>query len=252
MWGYIIDGVLIAIIVISAIVGIVKGLVDSVLGFFGTGLAVVAGVFGAKYLSNFVNKIFGLESFILGKMEGGAEGTVKFFGGTFSNVDVAKFCVWIITVVMIFLIVKLAIFILAKIFESVTQNNPKLSGINRVLGMIFGIAKGGVISLGLVAIASLLSEVPGIGTTITDKIAETKVTSFAYKYVDEFVDNNLTAEKVQEIVDKIVSELDDKGDDAEEDGEGNETPSGDNNPVDSGNNGGEESQEPTPEPEPSE
>lgn len=254
MWGYIIDGVLIAIIVIAAIVGIVKGLVDSVLGLFGTGLAVVAGVFGAKYLSNFVNKIFGLESFILSKLEGGAEGTVKFFGGTFSNVDVAKFCVWIITVVMIFLIVKLAIFILAKIFESVTQNNPKLSGINRVLGMIFGIAKGGIVSLGLVAIASLLSEVPGIGTVITDKIDETKVTSFAYKYVDEFVDQNLTAEKVQEIVDKIVSELDNDDKNTDE-GSGSEetpeTPSGTDTPAEGGDDAGSEgvvTPEVTPEP----
>lgn len=250
MWGYIIDGVLIAIIVISAIVGIVKGLVDSVLGLFGTGLAVVAGVFGAKYLSNFVNKIFGLESFVLSKLEGGAEGTVKFFGGTFSNAEVAKFCVWIITVVMIFLIVKLAIFILAKIFESVTQNNPKLSGINRVLGMIFGIAKGGIVSLGLVAIASLLSEVPGIGTVITDKIDETKVTSFAYKYVDEFVDQNLTAEKVQEIVDKIVSELD-NDDNKDEEGTGSEetpeNPSGSDTPVEGGDNTSNEGTD-TPEP----
>lgn len=217
MWGYIIDGVLIAIIIICAIVGIVKGLIDSVLSLFGTGIAVVAGVFGAKYLSNFVNKIFGLDSFILGKLEGGAEGTFTFFGGEFSNVEVAKFCVWIITVVIIFLIVKLAIFILAKIFESVTKNNPKLSGINRVLGMLFGIARGGIIAVGLVAVASLLSEVPGIGTIITDKIDETKVTAFAYKYVDEFVDENLTAEKVQEIVDKIASELDDDSDDSSTD-----------------------------------
>lgn len=213
MWGYIIDGVLIAIIIIAAIVGIVKGLIDSVLGLFGTGIALVAGVLGAKYLSNFVNKIFSLDSFILGKLEGGAEGSFTFFGGEFSNVEIAKFCVWIVTVIIIFLIIKLAIFILAKIFESVTQNSPKLSGINRVLGMLFGIAKGGVISIAIIAVASLISDIPGIGSIITDKIAETKVTAFAYKYVDEFVEDNLTAEKIQEIVDKITSELDDDKED---------------------------------------
>ena len=210
MWGYIIDGVLIAIIIVSAIIGIVKGLIDSVLGLFGTAIAAVAGVFGAKFLSNFVNRIFNLETFVLGKLEGGAEGTVKFFGGDFSNLEVAKFCVWVVTVVVIFLIVKLAIFILAKIFESVTENHPKLSGINRVLGMLFGTVKGLIVSLGLVAVASLVSEVPGLGKIVTEKLDQTKVASFAYKYVDEFVDENLTAEKVQGIVDKIVSELDDE------------------------------------------
>ena len=208
MWGFIIDGVLIAIIVVSLIIGICKGLIDSVLGLLGTAIAVVAGVFGAKFLSNFVNRIFNLETFVLGKLEGGAEGTAKFFGGEFSNVDIAKFCVWVLTVVIIFLIVKLAIFILAKIFESVVANSPRLTGINRVLGMLFGTVKGLIVSLGIIAIASLVSEVPGIGKLVTDKIAETKVTSFAYKYVDEFVDENVTSEKVQEIVDKIVSEAD--------------------------------------------
>ncbi len=229
MWGYIIDGVIIAIIIIAAIVGIVKGLIDSVLGLFGTGIALVAGVFGAKYLSSFVNRIFGLDSFILSKLKDGAEGSFTFFGGEFSNVEIAKFCVWLVTVVIIFLIVKLAIFILAKIFESVSDNHPKLSGINRVLGMIFGIAKGGIISLAIIAFASVLSDVPGIGSIITDKIGETKVTSFAYKYVDEFVEDNLTAEKIQEIVDKIASELDDDKDDdssTEEDTENSGTENG--------------------------
>ena len=211
MWGFIIDGVLIAIIVVSLIIGICKGLIDSVLGLVGTGLAVVAGVFGAKFLSNFVNRIFNLETFVLGKLEGGAEGTAKFFGGEFSNIDIAKFCVWVLTVIIIFLIVKLAIFILAKIFESVVANSPRLTGINRVLGMLFGTVKGLIVSLGIIAIGSLVSEVPGIGKLVTDKIAETKVTSFAYKYVDEFVDENVTAEKVQEIVDKIVSEAESDG-----------------------------------------
>ena len=206
MWGFIIDGVIIAIIVVSLIIGICKGLIDSVLGLLGTAIAVAAGVFGAKFLSNFVNRIFNLETFVLGKLEGGAEGTAKFFGGEFSNIDIAKFCVWVLTVVIIFLIVKLAIFILAKIFESVVANSPRLTGINRVLGMLFGTIKGLIISLGIIAIGSLVSEVPGIGKLVTDKIAETKVTSFAYKYVDEFVDENVTTEKVQEIVDKIVSE----------------------------------------------
>lgn len=238
MWGYIIDGVLIAIIVICAIVGIVKGLIDSVLSLFGTGIAFVAGMFGAKYLSNFVNKIFGLDSFILDKLEGGAEGTFTLFGGEFSNVEVAKFCVWIVTVVIVFLIVKLAIFILAKIFESVTQKNPKLSGINRVLGMLFGIVRGGVVSVGIIAIASLLSEVPKIGSIITDKIDETKITSFAYKYVDEYIDENLTAEKVQDIIDKIVSELDDD-DDSDDSTTDSDTDSGSTDAgTDAGTEGG--------------
>lgn len=205
MWSYIIDGVLILILVISTIVGIVKGFFDSLLSLLGTGLSFAIAVFTAKYVSPFFNRILGIEEFILNKLDATNEGTVEFFG-TRTNAEVAKFCTWIVTVIVMFLIIKLAIFILAKIFESVTKNSPTLSGINRVFGMLFGLAKGGVWVAVILALCSAVSQVPVIGTTITNKIAETKVTSFVYKYVDDFVDNQLTQEKIDGIISKLAGE----------------------------------------------
>lgn len=217
MWSYIIDGILIAIIVISAIVGIAKGFFDSLLSLIGTGVALVVSVLVAKHVSNWINKIFGLENFILEKLDGANEGSISFFGDKFTltNSEVAKFCVWILTVVIVFLIIKLAIYILAKIFESVTKNSPTLSGLNRLFGMVFGIAKGGVVVVALLALCSMLVQVPIIGTTISDKIGETKITNWAYKYVDDFVETQLTEEKIDEIVAKIVSENSDDTTDGE-------------------------------------
>ena len=203
MWSYIIDGVLILILVISTIVGIVKGFFDSLLSLLGTGIAFAIAVFTAKYVSGFLNNIIGIEQFVLNKLDASNEGTVNFFGPR-PNAEVAKFCTWIITVIVMFLIIKLAIYILAKIFESVTKNSPTLSGLNRLFGMIFGLAKGVVWVAVLLALCSAVSEIPVIGSTITNKIAETKVTSFAYKYVDEFVDTQLTQEKVNEIISKLT------------------------------------------------
>jgi uncharacterized membrane protein required for colicin V production len=207
MWGIIIDVVLIAIIVICAIIGIVKGLFDSILGLIGTGIALGVAVFTAKYLSNTLNSIINIEQWVLDKLDASGE-SVKFFGGKieYSNVEVAKFAVWIITVIVIFLVIKLAILILSKIFESVVQNSPTVSGINRVLGMIFGALKGGVTVAIILALCSLLSQVPFIGSTITDKIGETKVTNTVYKYVDDFVETQLTKEKIDDIIDRIVTE----------------------------------------------
>ena len=208
MWSYIIDGILIAVIVISTIIGIVKGLFDSILSLIGTGIALGVSVFTAKYVSGFLNKIINIEQFVLDKLDASNEGFVEFFGGKFqySNVEVAKFAVWIFTVIILFLIIKLALFILAKIFESVVKNNPTLSGINRVLGMLFGIIKGGAYVAIALAACSLFAQVPVIGSTITDKIGETKITSAVYKYVDDFVETQLTKEKIDGIIDKIVTE----------------------------------------------
>lgn len=217
MWSYIIDGVLILILVISTIVGIVKGFFDSLLSLLGTGLSFAIAVFTAKYVSPFFNRILGIEEFILNKLDATNEGTVEFFG-TRTNAEVAKFCTWIVTVIVMFLIIKLAIFILAKIFESVTKNSPTLSGINRVFGMLFGLAKGGVWVAVILALCSAVSQVPVIGTTITNKIAETKVTSFVYKYVDDFVDNQLTQEKIDGIISKLAGESTGNNDSTPSDG----------------------------------
>lgn len=205
MWPYIIDGVLILILVVSVIVGIVKGFFDSLLGLIGTGLAFLIAIFTAKYLSNFLNKIIGIEDFVMNKLGAieGNDGTIQFFG-TRTNSEVAKFCSWIVTVIVIFLIIKLVIFVLSKIFESVVQNSPTISGINRVLGMVFGFAKGCVWVAVILGLCSAVSQVPVIGTGITNKIAETKVTKGVYKYVDDFVDTQLTQEKVNEIINKLT------------------------------------------------
>ena len=208
MWSLIIDGILIGILVVCAIIGIVKGFVDSLLGLIGTGLAAVAGVFLAKYVSSWINSLFGLEDKILNSLDGGAEGSFKIFGGEFTNPEVARFAVWLIAVVAIFLLVKLVIMILSKMFEKVTQNKPVISGINRVLGAVFGIVKGGVMVVMTLALCSALSQLPIIGTTISDKIAETKVTSFAYKYVDEFVENQLTQENINNLISQMTPDKD--------------------------------------------
>lgn len=216
MWNYIIDGLVILILLISMIVGIVKGLFDSILSLFGTAIALAVSAFTAKYIAGFINKIFNFEEYLLTKIdEASADGVISIFGVDLQNSEVAKFVVWVIALIIMFLIVKLAIFILAKVFESISKNSPTLSGLNRVFGMIFGLAKGGITVLALLAVCSLISEVPGIGQPIYEKIADTKITSGIYKFVDEFVEKNLTEEKIRGVIDKIVSEA--KGQNNKED-----------------------------------
>jgi len=208
MWGTIIDVVFIGIVVVCAFIGIVKGLIDSILGLVSTGLALVGAVFLAKYVGNWVNKIFDLENVILGKLDGGASGSVHLFNDkiNLSNVEVAKFAVWLITVVALFLLIKLIVFVIARIFENVTKVSPTISGVNRVLGMVFGAVKGAVIALCALAVCIMLGEIPVVGATINQKISETKVTSFCGRYVESFVENNLTKENIQGFIQKIAFE----------------------------------------------
>lgn len=219
MWGYIIDGLLILLLLVFVGIGIGKGFFDSVIGLIGTGISFVASVFLAKHVANFVNKIFNFENFVLEQLDkSNSEGVISFFGGKFtlSNVEVAKFTVWICAVVILFLTILLVIHIIAKLFEAVVNKSVTISGINRVLGLVFGLCRGGAAILVLLCLCSVISQVPVIGTPVYDAIQSTKITKTVYNYVDEFVEKNLTKEKVQQLIDKIVSENDTEG---EEEGE---------------------------------
>lgn len=211
MWGFIVDAIVIIILLICLIVGIAKGFFDSLLSLIGTGLSLVASVFLAKYVANLINKIFNFEQFVLDKLNG-SETQFKIFNIELSNVEIAKFCVWICSVVILFLIIKLVVFVLAKIFESVVTSNQTISGINRVLGMVFGLVKGGVTVIALLALCSLLAQVPVIGDPVYDAIQSSTITSKVFDYVDEFCEKNLTKEKVDDLIDRIVSEAEDKKD----------------------------------------
>jgi uncharacterized membrane protein required for colicin V production len=206
MWGLIIDGLVIGIILIFAIIGIVKGFFDSLLSLIGTALAIVAGVFTAKYVSGWINSLFSLEDKILNSLDGGAEGSFKIFGGEFSNPEVARFAVWLISVVAIFLLVKLVLLILSKMFEKVTQNAPVISGINRVLGMVFGVVKGVVIVAGCLAVLSLLSQISVIGKPIQDAHDTTTIAKPVYNYVDDLLEKTLDKDTIQDIIDRIISD----------------------------------------------
>lgn len=207
MWSYVIDGALILLIVISIIVGISKGLIDSILSLVSTGLALLAAVFLSKYVANIVNKLFNFEDFVLKHLDGAETGSMKIFGVIeLSNVEVAKFAVWIASVVIVFVLIKLVLYILSRMFESIVQNSPTVSGINKVLGMIFGAIKGGVMVLVLLALSTLLCQLPFIGTPIYNSIQGTMITKGVYNVVEDFVENNLTKDKVESIINKIVSD----------------------------------------------
>lgn len=220
MWSYVIDGVLILLLIVSIIIGISKGLIDSILSLVGTGIALLASVFLSKHVANLINKIFNFEDFVLNHLDGAEEGSMKIFGVIeLNNVEVAKFAVWIASVVILFIIIKLAIYIVAKMFEAVIKSSPTVSGINRVLGMIFGAIKGGVMVLISLALCTLLCQLPFIGKPVYDAIQDTKITKGIYNVVEDFVENNLTQEKIEDIIDKIVSDNEVPEDNGEGSGE---------------------------------
>ena len=95
--------------------------------------------------------------------------------------------------------------ILSKLFSAVSQSSNAVSGINKVLGLVFGVIRGAAIVFVLLVISSLVANVPAIGTTVYEKIQETTVTSKVFDYVDNLTETYLTKDNIGGLIEKITS-----------------------------------------------
>lgn len=193
-----IDIVVIAIIAISAIIGLAKGLFESILSIFGTVLSLFIAIWASKPIGEFLNKLVSVDSLFARLLaeyvstDGGV--TISLFG--LSNVpvaDAAHFCTILATTILVFILIKLVIWLLAKLFDSATTNNSALSGLNRLLGLVFGAAKGALyVALGFI-ILSVVARMPILGSHITAEIhnGKNEISSFIYNKADDFVDQKL-------------------------------------------------------------
>ncbi len=241
MWW--IDVIVIAIIVVCAVVGLSKGLFESILSLLSTAIAVGLAVWLARPACTIINKILPFDKWFA-KMLQGQNDPLIIFGHSLSLDKVAAFLSLVAAGIIVFLLVKLVIWLLARLFDSATKNSTALSGLNRVFGLVFGALKGSIIVFAGLAVISLISQVP-VMDKVGAAIEKTTVTNWMYKYVDEFCDKNLTKANLEELLDKIVGE-DKPADSASASDSGTSTPT----TPDSGSGGETPTPTPTPEPTP--
>ena len=200
MWW--IDVIFIAVIVIFAIIGLAKGLFESILQLLSTGVSVGLAVWLARPASTLINKILPFVKWYTSALKSQPD-PIVIFGHELSHEKVAAFLSIVTAGVIIFILSKLIIWLLAKLFDSATKNSTALSGLNRVFGLFFGAARGILMAVAILATISLISEVPFM-EKVSAKVQDSTVTGWVYKYVDDFVDKNLTKANLDEILDKVV------------------------------------------------
>lgn len=196
MW---IDIVIIAIVLISVAIGLWKGFFDSLLGLVSTGLALVAGYFGARPACSFIGNFVDLGGWIdgmLSKVFENPETLVSLFGNetlALKRLELANFLAIVLSGVITFFVVKIGIWLLAKLFDSVVENSTIGSGLNKVLGGLFGLARGAVMVIAILLVCSLLcgSGVDALASPIQTAIDNSKVTHYVYRYVSDFAENQI-------------------------------------------------------------
>lgn len=187
-----VDIVFICLIVIFAIVGICKGLFESILSIFSSALSIVVAILVSKHVAALLNKMCKANEFFSGLLQKwgwiNADGATV-FGKTYTAAQIGNACTVIISILAVWLLIKLVIWLLSKLFDNATSGSSALSGLNRVLGLIFGAAKGfllGCVGLGLASILSICG-VTGVKTLME----KNKMSNFVYGYVNEWVTKTL-------------------------------------------------------------
>lgn len=188
-----IDIVFIAILVLFAIIGVWRGLFDSLLALISSGVALTVAIFTAKSVAKFLNKTFKINSWfskILTKSVGEG-GTITLFGKTdlsFAINEVAEFLSMIFAIIVVFVLIKLAVWLLAKLFDSVVSSSTIGSGLNKVLGLVFGACRGFLVVIIVLSLCCVFSSTKLIGNKIQENIDNSSVTKYVYKYVSDYTE----------------------------------------------------------------
>ena len=202
------DIIFIAIVAIFAIVGLWKGLLDSILGLVTTLVSIVLSIWWAKPVAKFLRKIVDIDNIFFKMLKGAfaEKETIKVLGViSLTREKLSAFLTVALSAVIIFILIRLAVWVVSKLFDSATASNSALSGLNRVFGLAFGVAKGLVVCCAILAGLYVIGNT-GLAKNLDTKLDNTKVVSFFYKYTGDFVTEKLNASKIQSIIDDMKIE----------------------------------------------
>lgn len=186
-----VDVIFFGILIVFTIIGIVKGLFDSILSLISTGLSFAIAIIVAKPATTFLGSIFPIPEMFQGMLK---EESYSLFNKTFSKGEVATFLSVLLSIFIVFALIRIGIWLLARLFASTVEKSTIGSGLNKVLGGFFGLAKGFVIVVIILVACTFLTRVSAFDG-LNDKLESSTCTRFVYKYVSD------TTEKVMEKAD---------------------------------------------------
>ncbi len=110
------------------------------------------------------------------------ETVASFVGGALGHI-----CMIIISAILTFIALKIVIALLSRLFDNISRTKI-LGGLNKILGLLFGVLKIGIVIIALNLTLSGLSLIPAVNDTITPLIQDnTHVEKVIYNKTDEFV-----------------------------------------------------------------
>lgn len=123
----------------------------------------------------------------------------------FAGAGVAHICVLAISAILLFIVIKIVLAILGKLFDNIARTKI-LGGLNRALGFVFGLVKGACIVIIINIIAVALSLIPMINNSVIKPVINenTKVEKFVYEKTDSIIEKYvIDGELVQNWIDSL-------------------------------------------------
>lgn len=96
----------------------------------------------------------------------------------------------IVAALIVYIAIRIVIGILSKVFDAITKN-PAIGGLDRLLGLAFGAAKGALLIAVLFAVYSVLVVIPGVEQATSAILDASKIGKPIYDIVAEFVANQI-------------------------------------------------------------
>jgi len=227
----ILDIVLICIIVITALVGFSKGFINTLLSFIGNLASIIAAFFLAKPLASLLNSWFGLSNAISGNLTSqistffteftnasgstilenhcSATGILKSALSYFikpetiyesntvlsSNLGslAGNFVTMAICMIIAYILIKLALYFLAKIFDSLKNKSLAFSGLDRILGLAIGVLKGLIFVAIVFVIASMIQTIPAVANALDVVFEGSNIGKPLYDFITTHVNGYLNS-----------------------------------------------------------
>lgn len=191
-----VDFIFFAILIVFAVIGIIKGFFDSILSLISTGLSFAVAIMCAKPATRILGKIFPIPEMFRGMLK---EESYTIFNTAFTKEQVATFLTIILSIVIVFVLIRVGIWLLARLFATAVEKSTIGSGLNKVLGGLFGLAKGFIIIVALLVVCTFLTRV-SIFDGLEEKLQASKCTRFVYNYVSDTTEKMMEKADIQDFI----------------------------------------------------
>ena len=198
-----IDVIFFGILIVFAVIGIVKGFFDSILSLISTGLSFAIAIVLAKPATSFLGKIFPIPELMRGMLK---EESYTLFNNAFTKDEVATFLTVLVCIFIVFALIRIGIWLLARLFASTVEKSTIGSGLNKVLGGLFGCVKGFVIIVIILVACTFLTRVNAFDG-LHDKLESSTCTRVVYKYVSDTTEKLMDKADMKDYIKNTVDKL---------------------------------------------